>query len=245
MVGTVQQILVSIGHLAYRAWLQELTWRSASTFGLLIEWITPVLVFSGTLLCIRKGWLGMSSLKALVKDLAKTTAVTIAMLALLAFAVFLVAIPVTIHSDHEALLNRIKTLHNENAKLVDPKSRDNRITELEAQVEELKGVGHVPIRTPALIVPALDPDSFYQFGKVVATVDGAVEDLPNSKIHFRVVRPNAILNPDKDVQYREWTLRCVDGGKKLPSARMPEGTFAGTVIPGAAVGWSCSIVGKS
>jgi hypothetical protein len=37
--------------------------------------------------------------------------------------------------------------------LVDPTSRDNHITELETQVEELKkGVGHVPIRAPAPIV---------------------------------------------------------------------------------------------
>jgi hypothetical protein len=152
------------------------------------------------------------------------------------------------YEDHTSLVARIEMLHKENATLVDPTARDSRITELEARVEELKkGVGHAPTRTPAPAVemPVLDPDSFYQFGKVVATVDGAVPDLPSGKITFRVIRPNETLNPDKDVQYREWTLRCIDGGRPLPSARMPAGTAAGRVFPGSAIGWSCSIIGKS
>lgn len=90
----------------------------------------------------------------------------------------------------------------------------------------------------------LDPDSFYQLGQVVAEVSGAVPDLPNGRIVFDVIRPNRYLNASNDVQYRDLILHCSDAGKPLPSAKLPPGFFAGTVIVPAALGWGCQIVSK-
>jgi hypothetical protein len=247
-IGAIMGVAFALCYTPWRPHTLNLLTRSVvampssvsnNWFGFVVFFVAvPAITFG--LKWKRKGW------DAVMEhwDGARDAAITLAC----AF-VFLLGWSVirTTYNDHQALLDRIKTLHNENVTLVNPASRDNRITELEAQVKELKkGVGHVPIRTPASVPsgPTLDPDSFYQFGNVVATVDGAVPDLPNGKITFGRIRPNETLNPDKDVQYREWTLRCIDGGRPLPSARMPPGMSAGRVFPGSAIGWSCSIVGK-
>jgi hypothetical protein len=106
-------------HLAARAWDLELHWRSASTFGLVIEWVGPLAIFAAVFACIRCGWFGMAMLTTgLLRDLAKTTAVTVGVLVGLAVVVFMAAIPVTIYFDHQALVERIKNLHNEKERIV-------------------------------------------------------------------------------------------------------------------------------
>jgi hypothetical protein len=88
-----------------------------------------------------------------------------------------------------------------------------------------------------------DPDSFYQFGKVVATVSGAQPDMPNSRIIFAKILESENANPSRDFEYRDWLLRCVDGGRNLPSPEPPPDVVAGHILGPAAFGWSCTIVG--
>lgn len=89
-----------------------------------------------------------------------------------------------------------------------------------------------------------DPDSFYQLGKIVATVSGAQPDMPNSRIIFAKILETENANPSRDFEYRNWLLRCVDGGRNLPSPEPPPGVVAAHIIGPAAFGWSCSIVGQ-
>ena len=101
-----------------------------------------------------------------------------------------------------------------------------------------------PSHAPLAAKPTMDPDSFYQAGRIVATVSGAVQDFPRSQIAFQAIRPNAYLDGAREVEYRDWVLDCKDGGRELPSAKLPPGTMSGMTIVPAAIGWVCSIVRK-
>jgi hypothetical protein len=105
--------VTAVLNIAARAWARELSWRSTSAFGLFLDAFVPVGVFIFTFIFIHKGWFGMAGLNVL-KDLAKTAVITVVVLLIVAIAVFLAAIPVTIYDDHKALLARIRTLHTEN-----------------------------------------------------------------------------------------------------------------------------------
>jgi hypothetical protein len=110
-------VLSAIGHLLFRAWETEVSWRSSSTFGIILEVCIPVGVFLFTMLCIRRGWFGMATLRTTIADLSKAAIVTVVVLTGTAILIFMVAIPVTIYRDHRALLSRIHALQTENESL--------------------------------------------------------------------------------------------------------------------------------
>jgi len=94
--------------------------------------------------------------------------------------------------------------------------------------------------------PTPDHDSFYQFGKIVATVSGAHEHRAEGFIAFDVIRQSSQANPKKSFAYRDLSLDCshdVDG-KELPPNVPPPGIFAGTTMDRPVLGWTCAIVGE-
>jgi hypothetical protein len=113
----VYSVLTSIGHLIASAWQLELSWRSASTFGIVAEFVTAIVIFVWSLLCIRNGWLGMSNLATSLRDYGKALLVTLVGIASVIVLTFFAAVPVAIYKDHESLRASVRALHEESMEL--------------------------------------------------------------------------------------------------------------------------------
>ncbi len=85
--------------------------------------------------------------------------------------------------------------------------------------------------------PDRNPNSLYQYGDVIAEVQGAVISVSNGSVTFQNVRNAGKADPTRDVEYQDWILRCPDLPRPLPN------TFVGQYI-GVVAGETCSIVRK-
>jgi hypothetical protein len=82
-----------------------------------------------------------------------------------------------------------------------------------------------------------DPDGLYQLNQEVGSVGPANIDQANSTVTFQGVRSAGKLDPTREVEYRDFILRC----EGLPMAP-PANSFSGTVISMSTEA-HCKIVG--
>lgn len=84
-------------------------------------------------------------------------------------------------------------------------------------------------------IPTRDPDGLYQLGQLVGSVGPARIDQGNGTVEFDGVRSAGNLNPNAEVEYRDFVLQCVG----LPMA--PSIGFSGTVSS-VSTGARCKIL---
>jgi hypothetical protein len=80
-----------------------------------------------------------------------------------------------------------------------------------------------------------DPDTLYQYGKPIGTVQGAVEDRAHSTVMFQAVRANGSGDPNQEIEYRDLVIRC----DELPAP--PKGAIVGHFV-GLGLGVKCRII---
>lgn len=85
--------------------------------------------------------------------------------------------------------------------------------------------------------PARNPNALYQYGEVVAEVQGAVISQANGSVTFQVVRTFGKANPTREVEYQDWVLTC----PHLPTP--PLGAIVGQ-FNGMLAGERCTIIRK-
>ncbi len=134
------KVLVAVVHLAWRSWQTEISWRSTSTFGIVVDICTPIAIWLFTFACVRKGWLGMAALKAEVPSVRRAAIIGFLALLGIAFALFLVAIPVTIYEDHEELtIERdaaVKKAESLQQELNSPKLQEHTLSEQSTDIKD-------------------------------------------------------------------------------------------------------------
>jgi hypothetical protein len=110
----------------------------------------------------------------------------------------------------------------------------DRIKGLEQQLVSRQETG----RSPSAAASARDPDGLYQLNEEVGSVGPANIDQGNGVVTFHGVRSAGKLDPTREVEYRNFILRC----EGLPMAPRP-GTFSGSVSS-VSTGAQCKIVGQ-
>ena len=108
--------------------------------------------------------------------------------------------------------------------------KQKEIDRLTLQIDQLKNEFSRPEN------PSRNPDGLYQLGDLVGTVGGAKVDRGNSIVTFQVVRSSGNLNAVKEVEYRDFVLKC----NGLPTAS-PLNVIVGTYM-GMSVGVECTIL---
>jgi hypothetical protein len=96
--------------------------------------------------------------------------------------------------------------------------------------------GPVTIGQPT-VTPRRNPDALYQYGEIVAEVQGAVISQANGIMTFQFLRTAGKADSDRELEFRDWVLRCPN----LP--RPPPNTFVGQ-FSGVMSGGTCTIVRK-
>ena len=82
-----------------------------------------------------------------------------------------------------------------------------------------------------------DPNSLYQFGVLVGSVQGAVIQPERSAIQFQAVRITTPVDPSREFEYQDWALEC----QHFP---MPKPGFVATYAVAIVGGPPCRIIGK-
>jgi hypothetical protein len=84
---------------------------------------------------------------------------------------------------------------------------------------------------------ARNPNAIYQYGESVGEVQGAVISQANGIVTFQTVHTSGKADPNRDVEYQNWVLRCPNLPAPAP------GTTAG-MFSGVIAGEKCAIIGK-
>jgi len=84
---------------------------------------------------------------------------------------------------------------------------------------------------------ARDPNALYQYGELVAEVQGAVISQANGTVTFQTVHTSGKADSTHEVEYQNWVLSCPDLPAPCPNTMV--GQFSGMVV-----GEKCAIVRK-
>ena len=80
-----------------------------------------------------------------------------------------------------------------------------------------------PVPAPAPSTPAKDPDTLYQGGQNAGQVIAPREAINQSKIYFSMIVNAGSLDPNKQFNYREFTLKIVSVGSRIGMLVMTPG----------------------
>lgn len=127
-------------HLVEQAFALVLAWNSATPFSLVKEAVFGPLIIFLFAWCFefRGDWKRWSVIQTRGRDIIKPFLFTILGSFALLGVVFAVAVPCAIYKDHQSLLRANRNLRSQISKLVDPKSRDDKIATLENRISELE-----------------------------------------------------------------------------------------------------------
>ena len=190
-------MLHSLLNLLLASWTQLVNWLGSTTLGVLIGPIVAGGVFLW--LCLRSGPLAASSH---IKKALISAGPALCLWSILYGA----AVVVTVYDDHMALRRRAQGAKQ---------SADDRVTaEVKALLERIALAERQNAR---------DPDSIYQFGRVVAKLTGATIDLANGTIYYQTLVTYGQFNTKQLAEYRDLSIRCSGfRGGPPPGSRVAE-----------------------